>query len=83
MLTRWRFIKPLVVVLALAAPPTLTACAPHRVHDPYYNDYHRWDRAEEVRYEQWESQTNRRHEDFSRRSTDEQHAYFDWRHNQH
>lgn len=68
---------------ALAAAllaPALTGCAVHaRVYDPYYHDYHYWP-AEQGYYVQWETDTHRHHEDFKKRSADEQKQYWEWRH---
>lgn len=77
-----RLVTPFVMAMLLAAPVTFTACTTRQVYDPYHNDSHRWDRAEERRYEQWETETHRSHMAFDRRSSDEQRAYFDWRHQQ-
>ena len=55
----------------------------YRVHDPYYNDDHRWNRGEAGYYQRWEVETHHDHVDFRTRNTDEQKQYWDWRHNQH
>jgi hypothetical protein len=75
--------KRFLFVALIAAPFAMDACTstPNRVHDPYYNDSHPWTRDEDRFYRNWEQQTHRQHSDFNRRSTEEQHAYFDWRHN--
>jgi len=52
----------------------------YRVYDPEYHDYHRWDHNEAGYYERWEVETHRRHEDFRRRSREEQNEYWNWRH---
>jgi len=49
-------------------------------HDPYGHEYHRWDHDEDVFYRRWELTTNRSHMDFHRRSTEDQRAYWGWRH---
>ena len=51
-------------------------------YDPYYHDQHRW-AVEEPYYSRWEGETHRQHEDFRRRSKQEQKEYWDWRHHQH
>jgi hypothetical protein len=71
-----------MIATLLAAPMTIAACASHRgeVHDTYYGDYHRWNSTELGFYSRWEGETRRPHRDFGRRSAEEQHEYFDWRH---
>jgi hypothetical protein len=73
----------LCIAALVAVPFTLGACSstPNRVHDPYYNDTHPWTRDEDRFYRRWEGETHRQHVEFERRPTEEQHAYFDWRHN--
>ncbi len=78
----------LVMITALASPVVITGCAArvdtgYRVYDPGHNDYHTWDNGETVYYQRWETQTNRQHKDFRKRSKDEQQQYWNWRHNQH
>lgn len=80
MRVRHQLISPLMIAALLAAPVTMSACAGHRVYDPYYGDYHRWNSAENGFYTRWEGETHRAHVDFGRRPVGEQHAYFDWRH---
>lgn len=60
----------------LVVPAVITGCAEHaRVDDPYYSDYHVWDRNEVVYYQRWEGETQRDHKDFNKRSADEQKEY--------
>ena len=77
-------LKSLATILlaaAIGAPVLVTGCAARvRIYDPYYHDYHDWN-GEVVYYNQWEAETRREHRDFNNRSADEQHAYWDWRHN--
>jgi hypothetical protein len=76
----FRTLSPLLLAAAIAAPAFTAGCAVHaRVYDPYYHDYHAWG-TEEPYYSQWEHDTHRQHEDFSKRSTADQKAYWDWRH---
>jgi hypothetical protein len=70
----------LMIIALAAAPLAMSACAGHRVYDPYYGDYHRWNSAEDGYYRQWEGETRRAHVDFGGRTPEEQHAYYDWRH---
>lgn len=77
-----------VFALALLSPTIITGCAArvgygYRVYDPGRADYHAWDRDEDAYYRHWEGDTHRRHEDFRKRTPDEQKDYFSWRHNQH
>jgi hypothetical protein len=62
--------------VAMAARPT------HRMHDPYYRDYHVWDGHEVAYYERWETETRRHRVEFKERSADERKEYWTWRHNQ-
>jgi hypothetical protein len=76
---RWRGLVVSAGVLAstFAAP----ACASGGVfYDSYGRDYHRWNRAEDRFYRQWELDGHRPHKDFSRRSAAEQDGYWGWRH---
>lgn len=78
-----RLLAGLCIATIATAPLTLGACSstPNRVHDPYYNDSHPWTRDEDHFYRRWEEETHRQHADFSQRPTEEQRAYFEWRHN--
>ncbi|HKG95802.1 MAG TPA: hypothetical protein VKA84_28080 [Gemmatimonadaceae bacterium] len=83
MRSRSRLVTPLLIAGLLAASATLGACGGarrERIYDPYYYDYHRWDRAELGFYRRWEVETHLPHLDFGRRPVEEQHAYFAWRH---
>jgi hypothetical protein len=74
---RHHLITPLTIAVLFA----LGACGGgHQVYDPYYSDYHRWNRSEDGFYRRWEGESGRQHLDFGRRSAGEQHSYFDWRH---
>lgn len=77
---RPRLVTPLLIAGLAAAPLAMIGCAGHQVYDPYYGDYHRWNRSEDGFYRQWEGQTGRAHMDIGRRPAEEQHAYYDWRH---
>jgi hypothetical protein len=80
MRSRHQLATPLIIATLLTAPVAFGACAGHKVYDPYYSDYHRWNGTEDGYYRQWEGETRRTHVEFNRRPSDEQHAYFDWRH---
>jgi hypothetical protein len=77
---RHRLVTPLMIAAFVAAPVGMGACAGHRVYDPYYSDYHRWNGTEDGFYRRWEGETRQSHVDFARRPAAEQHTYFDWRH---
>jgi hypothetical protein len=71
---------------ALAMPVLIGGCEEHgyvRVYDPYYHDYHRWNRDEVVFYGRWENETHREHREFRERNEGEQHEYWEWRHKHH
>jgi hypothetical protein len=70
----------LSLLVALTGVTLGAACAPHRYYDPYYSDYHPWDRDEMGYYTRWEYETRRPHEYFERRSRGEQREYYSWRH---
>ena len=82
-----RFLSTALLAVAFAAPLLTTACAEHRYHrtyDPYYHDYRRWDNNETGYYNQWTVETHRdQHRDFRKLNRDEQHEYWEWRHNHH
>lgn len=60
-----------------------TGCRDHRAyHDPYYQDDHPIS-TEQPYYDRWEKETQRAHQDLTKRSQDEQKQYWDWRHRQH
>jgi hypothetical protein len=72
-----------MIAALLSASLSVGACGHGggtRFYDPYYGDYHRWNRSELGFYGQWESQTGRSHMGFGQRSVGEQHAYLNWRH---
>ena len=80
MRTMFRGLASLVLAAGLVSPVLLAGCAVHaRVYDPYYHDYHPWG-GEVTYYNQWEHDTHRSHEDFNKRSSSDQKAYWDWRH---
>jgi len=61
----------------------MTGCAAHvRYYDAGYGDYHTWDHHEVVYYNNWEHETHRDHQDFTKRSDSEKKEYYTWRHNQ-
>ena len=75
-----RKITPLLVAAAFCLPLLTTGCAQHRY---YYDSYthQRYPYAEEnTYYVQWENDTHRQHEDFNKRSKEDQKAYWDYRH---
>jgi hypothetical protein len=78
-----KWLRSLLMGSVLIVPAVVAGCAEHatyRVYDPYYSDYHVWDRNEVVYYQRWESETHRDHRDFKARNADEQKQYWTWRH---
>ena len=75
-----RWLSLVFVAGALVTPLVTTGCGGHRVYDPYYSDYHRWDNHETVYYQQWETEGHRDHREFNQRNNDEQKDYWNWRH---
>jgi hypothetical protein len=82
---RYRYLSSLLLAAAFFVPAVTTGCATrtYRVYDPYYNDYHRWDRPETVYYHQWTVENHREDRDFRRLNHDEQKEYWNWRHSHH
>jgi len=78
-----RYFSSLLLAAAFFLPAVTTGCATHNYHDPYYNDYHRWNHGERVYYNQWVIETHHDHRDFRRLNRDEQKQYWEWRHNHH
>jgi hypothetical protein len=75
----------MLLAAAFFAPVLTTGCGErhYRAYDPYYNDYHRWDRHENVYYQQWVVENHRDNRDFRRLDHDQQKQYWDWRHSHH
>jgi len=78
-----RYLSSLLLATAFLVPAVTIGCGGPRYHDPYYNDYHRWNRGERVYYDQWVVQNHRDNRDFRRLNRDEQKQYWDWRHSHH
>ncbi|MGH9502411.1 MAG: hypothetical protein ACRD20_06140 [Terriglobales bacterium] len=79
---RSRYLSSLLLAAAFLVPAVTAGCATrsYRVYDPYGNDYHRWDRNENVYYRQWEVQNHRNDGDFRRLDRHQQEEYWKWRH---
>lgn len=75
----------LLLAAALSSSLAGFACSEHhyyRVYDPYYTDYHEWNRDEVVYYNRWADETHRDpHRDFRKLPPGEQKEYWTWRHN--
>lgn len=81
---RRNFVRTLLLAGTLISTLAGVACAHHsyRVYDPYYTDYHDWDRGEDVYYRRWAGETHRdAHQDFRKLRPEEQKEYWTWRHN--
>ena len=78
-----RYLSSLLLAAAFLAPAATTGCATRRYHDPYYNDYHRWDRHENVYYHQWIVENHRDNRSFRKLKEDDQKQYWEWRHSHH
>jgi hypothetical protein len=69
---RWNTARlALAMVVGLAS----VGCVQHH----YYHD--QWSDSEVVYYNRWEVETHRQHVDWAQRNADEQHQYWEWRHN--
>lgn len=70
-----------LILSATAFVLPMTGCAGGTlVYDPYWNDYHQWNRGENRYYRQWEIRTHRNHMYLPRRSLGDRRAYWSWRH---
>ena len=78
-------LRPWLLASILGSSLAGIACGGHhyyRVYDPYYTDYHHWDRDEDAYYQRWADETHRDpHRDFRRLRPEEQKEYWTWRHN--
>jgi hypothetical protein len=81
--SKYRHLSSLLLAVAFLAPAVMTGCGTRNYHDPYYNDYHRWDRHETVYYNQWTVENHRGHRDFRKLSNEDQKQYWTWRHSHH
>lgn len=83
-MSRGSLIRSLLLGSALASSLAGLGCEHHyyRAYDPYYSDYHVWDRDEVVYYHRWADETHRdSHRDFRTLRPEEQKEYWTWRHN--
>jgi hypothetical protein len=82
---RSNLLGTLLLTGVIAASGAGIACAEHhqyRVYDPYYTDYHNWDRSENGYYQRWADETHHdRDRDFRKLRPEEQKDYWTWRHN--
>ena len=80
---RSNLLRTLLLTGVIAVSGAGVACAEHhhyRVYDPYYTDYHNWDRNENGYYQRWADETHR-DRDFRKLRPEEQKEYWTWRHN--
>ena len=81
-----QFKTSLLMGVMLATSVVTSACysnvaVGYRAHDPYHNDYHRWDDGEVRYYNQWVVETHRPSGlDYRRMKRQEQRDYWNWRH---
>jgi hypothetical protein len=64
-------LAPCLLVAVLAAPVLITGC---KTQNTTVND----DEQHPSDYAQWERETHRQHQDYNKRSSDEQKQYRDW-----
>jgi hypothetical protein len=84
---RLKLLPLIVLSIAFISSGMTSGCSArittgYRVHDAYRGDDHVWDNDEVAFYGRWETETQRRHEDFRHRPAAEQQEYWTWRHNQ-
>ena len=82
-----RYISPLLLAAALAAPVAVMAApAPKddgvqvRFYDSHHKDYHNWDDRENHAWGVYLTNNHRKNREFSRSSRREQSHYWNWRH---
>ncbi len=73
--------KSIFTSLFLVASLAVAACSGRvRVYDQWHGDYHGWDNHEEVVYRGYLNDNHRDYHPFTSLSVEDQHAYFNWRH---
>jgi hypothetical protein len=75
----YTYLTSLLLATALGLPLLSAGGAEHRytrVHDPYYNDYHRWSPDEDAYYRRSEAEGHREHREFGQRRPEEQQEYW-------
>lgn len=77
---RSRIFAMLLLFGGVAATTTLGGCYAHHPHDYVVAQ---WSVNEEPYYERWEHETHWDHQDYNRRNSDDQKAYWQWRQNNH
>ena len=70
----------LLVLLSVAALGNAGCAAAVRVYDPEFGDYHYWDRSEELTFRGYLSERHEPYREFRRLNSDDQKAYWRWRH---
>ncbi|MGA9259432.1 MAG: hypothetical protein WBV98_22745 [Candidatus Sulfotelmatobacter sp.] len=76
-----QFLSSWFLAAALTLSVVGTACAHHhyyRVYDPYYSDYHVWNRDEDAYYHTWARENHRdENRDFRKLPPEEQQGILD------
>jgi hypothetical protein len=86
-MTRAKRILAMILLASTITLPVLTTvgCAArvgYSVYDPYYGDYHYWDNGEDVYYRGWLSTNHRDYVPYKKLGSDDQKAYWNYRHSQ-
>lgn len=78
-------LSSLLLMCVLGVAVVNIGCAEHhyRVYDPYYSDYHDWDRNEDLAYRHWLAERHYDYREYSRLDRDQQRDYWTWRHAHH
>lgn len=79
-----RGVTVLSLAFTLCASAMSIACEHHyyRAYDPYYTDYHVWNRDEDRYYHEWAVENHHDpNREFRRLPPGEQKDYWTWRHN--
>ena len=75
---------PYFIAAGLAASCLfLNSCAArpgYRVYDSYFHEWHAWSDPEPSLYNEWVTQTHRRHREYRKLRPGEQRDYWRWRH---
>ena len=78
-----RFIAPLFLTAALAAPATIVAAAAgqnDRVYDREHKDYHHWDEHENAAWHRYMVEKHIQEHEWAKANKREQADYWNWRH---
>jgi hypothetical protein len=73
-------LSTLMIAGALASPAVIAGCYHHGYDRDHGGVALVWSDNESPYYARWEQETHRDHREWAQRNADEQHAYWNWRH---